>query len=343
VYDALGRRVRQYAGAKGQTNFTYQGEDVLLDDANGTLTKYLNGPGIDNKLRQTTGSSSSYFLADHLGSTNGLTDSTGALTASNSYDSFGNPTNASVPTRYQFTGREFDQTTGLQFSRARWYDPAIGRFISEDPIGFGGGDINLYGYVWNNPQHYRDPSGNIGVAAVAYAIFEFCATGYDFYDFYSTLSDPDSDFGDISLSGGGILLGTVAPGGGYGRLGKSARKYFGRRGNPATRDQLDDVRDQFLDNNPNYRHVGGGRNRVTGDDIREEYLPNPSGGRKGSSYADLTFEGPDGSRIRINTYDSNMIGLPSARETEAADRLFRNGRGSPVVLVPKRRCIPCNE
>jgi uncharacterized protein RhaS with RHS repeats len=49
--------------------------------------------------------------------------------------------------------------TGLQFSRARFYDPNLGRFISEDPIGFAGGDINLYGYVWNSPLGFIDPMG----------------------------------------------------------------------------------------------------------------------------------------------------------------------------------------
>ena len=159
VYDALGRRVAQFDGVKGRTKFTYEGQDVLLDNGDGALTKYINGPGIDNKLRQTTGSGASYFLADHLGSTNGLTDAFGDLIASNSYDSFGNPTNASFPTRYQFTGREFDSTTALQFSRARWYDPTVGRFISEDPIGFAGSDVNLYGYVRSKPSIFRDSRG----------------------------------------------------------------------------------------------------------------------------------------------------------------------------------------
>ena len=45
------------------------------------------------------------------------------------------------------------------YYRARWYDPNLGRFISEDPIGFGGGDINLYGYVWDSPQSFSDPLG----------------------------------------------------------------------------------------------------------------------------------------------------------------------------------------
>ena len=143
-YDALGRRVRRFlVGNREHTRFTYDGHDVLVDDDFGTLTKYLNGPGIDNKLRATTGSTTSYFLADHLGSTNGFADSSGALTASNAYDSFGNPSNTSFPSRYQFTGREYDSFAKLQFSRARFYDPNLGRFMSEDPIGFAGGDVNL--------------------------------------------------------------------------------------------------------------------------------------------------------------------------------------------------------
>ncbi len=159
-YDALGRRVQRHiVGDVENTKFTYDGDDVLLDDNFGTLTKYLNGEGIDNKLRQTTGSNTSYFLADHLGSTNGLANGTGALVASTHYDSFGNPTNLNFPTRYQFTGREYDKLTGLHFYRARFYDSNLGRFISEDPIGFRGGDINLYGYVKNNPLRFRDPLG----------------------------------------------------------------------------------------------------------------------------------------------------------------------------------------
>jgi RHS repeat-associated protein len=159
IYDALGRRVRRYTKAGENTKLIYDGSDALIDDNDGTLTKYLNGAGIDNKLRQTTGSTASYFLTDHLGSTNGLADSSGNLTASTSYDSFGNATNQSFPTRYQFTGREFDATTGLHHYRARQYDANLGRFISEDPIGFAGGDINLFGYVKNKPLKYRDPSG----------------------------------------------------------------------------------------------------------------------------------------------------------------------------------------
>ena len=129
-----------------------------MDIDGSTLTKYQNGPGIDNKLSLKTGSDVKYFLRDHLGSTVGLTDQTGAIVSSASYDSFGNQT-GTLATRYGFTGRERDDFTGLMHYRARQYDPKLGRFISEDPIGFAGGDINLYGYVLNRPTMFRDPLG----------------------------------------------------------------------------------------------------------------------------------------------------------------------------------------
>lgn len=158
TYDALGRRVKRTQGSTVE-KYTHDGQDVILDDVNATLTKYQNGPGIDNKLKLVSGATSKYFLSDHLGTTDALTGSTGTVTDSNGYDSFGNPTNTAFASRYQFTGREFDSFSGLQFSRARFYDPNLGRFVSEDPIGFFAGDVNLYVYVKNKPVMLRDPSG----------------------------------------------------------------------------------------------------------------------------------------------------------------------------------------
>jgi RHS repeat-associated protein len=51
------------------------------------------------------------------------------------------------------------EPNGFYYMRARYYDPAVGRFISEDPIGFDGGDVNLYAYVLNNPILFIDPWG----------------------------------------------------------------------------------------------------------------------------------------------------------------------------------------
>jgi RHS repeat-associated protein len=105
-----------------------------------------------------SGANIGYFVQDHLGSTNALTDATGNVVSSATYDSYGNTT-GNIATRYQYTGREKDDATGLTYYRARWYSGELGRFISEDPIGFGGRDINLFGYVHNNSINRKDPLG----------------------------------------------------------------------------------------------------------------------------------------------------------------------------------------
>lgn len=156
AHDALGRRVQRTSSTSGTTKFVYDGADVLrdLDGSGATIADYLNGPGIDNKLRQTASGIVSYFATDHLGNTRALTDASGTLT----YDSFGNVTGGSAPSRYTYTSRESDSDTALMHYRARFYDPQQGRFISEDPIQLQGG-VNLYQYVGSNPASLVDPLG----------------------------------------------------------------------------------------------------------------------------------------------------------------------------------------
>jgi RHS repeat-associated protein len=94
----------------------------------------------------------------------GYSYSSGTLLNQISYDSFGNltnQTNASVTFRFGYTGREFDSETGQYYYRARYYDPKVGRFTSEDPIGFSAGDTNLSRYVFNSPTNFTDPSGEL--------------------------------------------------------------------------------------------------------------------------------------------------------------------------------------
>jgi RHS repeat-associated protein len=81
------------------------------------------------------------------------------------YDPFGGVASESGPSygdRYKYTGREYDSTSQLQYSRARYYDGSTGRWLSEDPLGFSAGDVNLYRYVWNAPTGYIDPMGTEG-------------------------------------------------------------------------------------------------------------------------------------------------------------------------------------
>jgi|GEM_PF-2177945 len=77
------------------------------------------------------------------------------------YDAFGRVTSESNPTidsLFLFTGRPFDSDTQLQNNLNRWYDTPVGRWLSEDPIQFGGG-VNLYVYCGNSPGTIPDPTG----------------------------------------------------------------------------------------------------------------------------------------------------------------------------------------
>ena len=86
------------------------------------------------------------------------------MVTSYDYDAWGNPVGSlpAIMNPFTFTGREYDKETGLYYYRARYYDAKVGRFVSKDPIGLAGGDINLYSYVGNNPVRYVDPLGLLG-------------------------------------------------------------------------------------------------------------------------------------------------------------------------------------
>ena len=94
-------------------------------------------------------------------------NSSGAIGTSYTYQPFGATTTGGSANgnSYEFTGREND-ATGLYFYRARYYSPTFHRFIGEDPIGFAGGDSNLYDYVWDNPVKWIDPDGLWGFGPI---------------------------------------------------------------------------------------------------------------------------------------------------------------------------------
>ena len=108
-----------------------------------------------------------------------LTDADGQVVAEYTYGAYGTIETSieSLVQPFRFTSREYDGATGLYHYRAQAYDPAPGRFLQEDPIGFDAGDLNVYRYTWNNPLNWTDPSGMSASEGAAVASMGMRAAG----------------------------------------------------------------------------------------------------------------------------------------------------------------------
>jgi RHS repeat-associated protein len=102
------------------------------------------------------------IISDPLGSpVEVINTATGAIVEQISYDAWGTITSDTDPgfQPFGFAGGLYDADTGLVHFGARDYDPVIGRWTTRDPLGFAGGDTNLYGYVLQDPVNFNDPLG----------------------------------------------------------------------------------------------------------------------------------------------------------------------------------------
>jgi RHS repeat-associated protein len=172
TYDARDRRIAKSVNGT-VTRFLLNQENIWADaDGSGAITaRYLLGNRIDEMLaRYRPGEAVVWYLGDHLSTVRDLTDSTGVILNHITYAAFGEVRSqllAGASDRFLFTGRELDPETGLIYMRARYLSPALGRFISEDPLSFGQSDRNLYRYAANSPLQYTDPSGMIAMIQFA--------------------------------------------------------------------------------------------------------------------------------------------------------------------------------
>ena len=165
-YDAMGRRISRTVGGN-TVGFLLDAGSVVQEQGSSTAN-YLLGPAVDEVLARAEGSTTVSPIVDGLGSTVALVDSLGTSQTQYSYEPFGFAvaSGSSSSNGFQFTGRENDGT-GLMYYRTRYYSPRVQRFVSEDPLGFAAGDVNLYAYVGNASTNATDPSGMLAPLVVA--------------------------------------------------------------------------------------------------------------------------------------------------------------------------------
>ncbi len=169
-YDALGRLVKRTSNGQA-SYFAFDGVHAIMEynPAGAVVANSLYGIEIDELLARNNYGQAQFFHQDRLGNVTLVTDSNGAVLEQYRYDAYGAATiqrpdgtvigASAINNRFLFTGREYVAQFGFYEFRARAYHPGLGRFMSEDPLGFGGGDSNLYRYGGNDPVNRTDPSG----------------------------------------------------------------------------------------------------------------------------------------------------------------------------------------
>ncbi len=163
TYDGDGLRTKKTAPDGTVTTYLWdhsEGMPLLLGEkTNTSQTYWINGPeGLPVEEIQPNGTTVRYYQHDQIGSTRLITDGSGAIIGTATYDPYGKKTaGTGVTTPLGFTGQYTDSETGFQYLRARYYDPSTGQFLTRDPL-----DALTrlaYGYVAGSPLNGRDPSG----------------------------------------------------------------------------------------------------------------------------------------------------------------------------------------
>jgi RHS repeat-associated protein len=156
-YDAFGRRLEVNDNGAIR-RFVYSGWNLRneFDGANALRATFVAGLFPDSVYEIVRDGIRYYPLFDGVGSVTTLTDGSGTAVGRVRYSAFGVPQSSGVTENaVSFTGHQFDAATGLFYARARYYDPALGRFLSQDPEWA----VNPYVYALDAPLEFTDPTG----------------------------------------------------------------------------------------------------------------------------------------------------------------------------------------
>jgi len=238
LYDERNRLTKVQKEESGEVTYRYNGDGILYERTEEGITtryytdgaqviaeatvvngvaslkaRYIRGNGL--VARVDTSGNKAYYVHNGHGDVVGLTDSAGNILNSYSYDIWGKPIveEETIDNPFRYSGEFWDESTGLQYLRARWYDPSMGRFINEDsyegtltnPL-----TLNLYTYVGNNPLIRWDPSGNSWISKQWNNIEEiyswentkaaFSSLGNQMYSDAKYVADGLMDFGNAALN-----------------------------------------------------------------------------------------------------------------------------------------------
>ena len=169
-YDPLERRESKIVNGTANTSYAVYG-DREIAEYSGTVgsaiswsKRFIYSAGLDEPVASYDPVGNIlYQFADVQGSVIAQVNNLGQVTEKHGYTSYGLSNSLGTNTAsYQYAGRRLDQDTGLYYNRARYYAPALGRFLNPDPIFIKGG-LNLYAYTGNDPLNNVDPSGNFGI------------------------------------------------------------------------------------------------------------------------------------------------------------------------------------
>ena len=162
--DAIGRRVAKRIDGAIVEKYLWLGRTRLLAvlHADGSLKYRFEYADDRTPVAMTTGGQTYYLMYDQVGSLRAATDASGAIVKAVTYDSFGNvltDSNPALDVPFGFAGGLHDADTGLVRFGYRDYAPEVGRWTAKDPIGFAGGDSDLYGYCGGDPVNFVDADG----------------------------------------------------------------------------------------------------------------------------------------------------------------------------------------
>src|SRR5574337_516917 len=183
-YDALSRRIDKIAdpatpSAPSETRYFYDDARIVEEQspAGATQATYVYGNYVDEVLNMNRGGSAYFYHQNSLWSVEAITDGAGAVVERYAYDAYGLPSisdgsgvavppnawgtpHSAIGNPWMFTGRQFDEETGIYFYLARYYDPVKGRFLQRDPVPAWDAK-NLYEYALSAPTTLLDPSGKV--------------------------------------------------------------------------------------------------------------------------------------------------------------------------------------